>query len=58
MVYTLSQSTRKLPAADKMTFLLATVDTLVRDIPMYELENVPGPDAAKLSYNTMREENL
>ena len=37
-----------------MTDLLATVDTLVRQIPMYELENKPEPAAAQLSYETMR----
>ena len=58
MVYTVSQSTKKLPAADKMTFLLATVDKLVRNVPMYELENMPVPEAAILSYETMREEKI
>ena len=58
MIYTVSQSTKKLPAADKMTFLLATVDKLVRKVPMYELENMPVPEAAVLSYETMREEKL
>ena len=54
MVHTISQSTKKLPAADKMTDLLATVDALVRQVPMYELENKPEPAAAQLSYETMR----
>ena len=54
MIYTISQSTKKLPAADKMTDLLNTVDALVRQIPMYELENKPEPAAAQLSYETMR----
>lgn len=54
MVNTICQSTRKLPAADKMVHLLSIVDKLVRQIPMYELENLPVPEAARLSYETMR----
>ena len=54
MIYTISQSTKRLPAADKMAHLLSTVDALVRQVPMYELENKPELDAARLSYETMR----
>lgn len=54
MIYTVSQSTKKLPAADKMIHLLSTVDKLVREVPMYELENMPELAAAQLSYETMR----
>ena len=54
MIYTISQSTKKLPAADKMIHLLSTVDKLVREVPMYELENMPELAAAQLSYETMR----
>lgn len=54
MIHTISQSTKKLPAADKMVHLLSTVDTLVRQVPMYELENMPELAAAQLSYETMR----
>ena len=54
MIYTISQSTKKLPVAEKMIHLLSTVDKLVRAVPMYELENKPETAAAKLSYETMR----
>ena len=54
MIHTISQSTKKLPAADKMVSLLTIVDKLVRDVPVYELENKPELEAAKLSYETMR----
>ena len=33
--------------------MLALVDQLVREIPVFELENRPEPEAAKLSYETM-----
>lgn len=54
MIYTISQSTKKMPAADKMIPLLSVVDKLVREVPMYELENMPELAAAQLSYETMR----
>ena len=33
---------------------LALVDNLVRSIPVWELENYPGPEAARLSHDTMQ----
>lgn len=33
--------------------LMSAVDKLVRMIPVYELENLPNADAARLSYETM-----
>jgi hypothetical protein len=54
MIHTISQSTKKLPVADKMIHLLTNVDALVREVPMYELENKPELAAAQLSYETMR----
>ena len=33
--------------------MLSLVDQLVRGIPIFELENRPEPEAAKLSYETM-----
>ena len=53
-IYTICQSTRRLPVAEKMIHLLAIVDALVKQVPMYELENRPEPAAARLSYETMR----
>lgn len=54
MIRTISQSTKKSPTADMMVHLLSTVDKLVREVPMYELENMPELAAAQLSYETMR----
>ena len=33
--------------------MLGHVDKLVREIPVFELENRPEPEAAYLSYHTM-----
>lgn len=33
---------------------LNSFDKLIREIPIFELENLPVPDAARLSYETMR----
>jgi len=53
MIRILSQSTKKIPDPLVMAQLLSHVDTLVREIPVYELENTPTEAAAKLSYETM-----
>lgn len=58
MIYTISQSTKKMPTAEKMIPLLSVVDKLVREVPMYELENMPELEAARLSYETMRAGSL
>ena len=34
--------------------MLSHVENLVERIPVFELENRPEPEAALLSYNTMR----
>ena len=38
---------------DKLDIMLTLVDKLVREIPVFELENRPEPEAAQLSYETM-----
>ena len=38
---------------DKMECLLKLLDVLLREIPIFELENRPEPEAALLSYETM-----
>lgn len=53
MIRILSQSTKKIPDPMVMASLLSHVDALVREIPVYELENMPTPEAARLSYETM-----
>jgi len=40
--------------AESLDLMLARVDELVRQIPVFELENRPEIDAARLSYETMR----
>ena len=34
--------------------MISHVDSLVRSMPVFELENRPEPEAAWLSYETMR----
>ena len=50
----MTQTIRKRLNAEQMDLLLTTVDKLIREIPIFELENRPEPDAARLSYETMR----
>lgn len=50
----LSQTTVKISNVAKMEKLLATVGRLVEEIPVYELCNRPEPEAALMSYNTLR----
>ena len=38
----------------EMSLLLTHVDRLLREVPVYELENTPTESAARLSYETMR----
>ena len=39
---------------ENMSLLLTHVDCLLREVPVYELENTPTESAARLSYETMR----
>lgn len=50
----LSQTLRRRLNAEQMQLLLNHIQLLVREIPIYELENRPEPAAARLSYETMR----
>lgn len=52
--YIISQTMRKFKDAEKLDLLLSHVDKLVSEIPVYELFNKPEPEAAKLSFETMR----
>ena len=54
MVNVLFQTTKMIPDPAVMAQLLDLVDRLVRDIPVFELENEPTLAAAQLSYETMR----
>lgn len=49
-----SQTLKKFKAADNLDLMLSHVGKLVQMIPVFELENRPEPEAALLSYETMR----
>lgn len=49
-----SQTIRMFRDQDRLDLMLSHVGKLVRQIPVFELENRPEPDAARLSYATMR----
>ena len=49
----LGQTTFRL-TPNNMSLLLTHVDCLLREVPVYELENTPTESAARLSYETMR----
>ena len=50
----ISQTLRAFSRVSDMDLMLKHLDSLVRDIPVFELENRPEPEAARLSYETMR----
>lgn len=49
-----SQTIRKFKRAEDVDLMLSHVGKLVQMIPVFELENRPEPEAALLSYETMR----
>ena len=50
----LTQTFHKFKTIKNLDRVLQLVDQLVQEIPIYELENRPEPEAARLSYETMR----
>ena len=50
----LGQTLRRYESEDKLDQMLGTLDRFLREIPVYELENKPEPEAVWLSYETMR----
>lgn len=48
------QTMRKFIHLENLDRMLSHVDKLVRTVPVFELENKPDPEAAYLSYGTMR----
>ena len=50
----LTQTLRKRLNAEELNLMLSHADKLIREIPIFELENRPEPEAARLSYETMR----
>lgn len=49
-----SQTLRRFHKETTLNLALSHIDKLIREIPIFELENLPVPDAARLSYETMR----
>lgn len=49
------QTIRRFKQVENLDRMLTLVDKLVQQIPVYELENRPEPEAALLSYETMRQ---
>ena len=49
----LPQTTYRLRKPERMDLLLDHVEKIIREIPVFELENRPEPAAARLSYETM-----
>lgn len=50
----LNQTIRGFPDEFRLDLLLTSVDMLLREVPVFELENRPEPAAAILSYETMK----
>lgn len=50
----LAQTIRRFPDTERLDKLLTLLEQLLEEIPVYELENLPVPEAAYLSYETMR----
>ncbi len=48
------QTFRRFKSEEKLTKMLSHVDKLVREVPIFALENCPVPEAVHLSYETMR----
>lgn len=48
------QTVHQFSLAERMDLMLSHVDSIVRNIPVFELENRPEQEAARLSYETMR----
>ena len=50
----ISQTLRQFQVTEDLDLMLSRVGKLVCDVPVFELENRPEPEAAWLSYETMR----
>lgn len=50
----LAQTLRRFRQVENLDLMLSHVEKLVQMIPVFELENRPEPEAAQLSYETMR----
>ena len=54
MVQLLKQTIRKFGVAEKLDQMLKLVDTITQEVPVYELHCTKDPEAALLSYRTMK----
>lgn len=52
--YVVAQTLHRFKDESNLSLMLSHVDKLIREIPIFELRNLPVPDAARLSYETMR----
>ena len=50
----ISQTRRRFAQTESLDLMLQNVEKLAFEIPVFELENRPEPEAARLSYETMR----
>lgn len=50
----ISQTICKFKDVERLDLMLSHVEKIVQEIPVFELENRPEPEAARLSYETMR----
>lgn len=48
------QTRRQFEKIESLNLMLENIEQLIKDIPIFELKNRPEPDAARLSYETMR----
>lgn len=48
------QTTKKFKNVERLDLMLSHVESIVQQIPVFELENRPEPEAARLSYDTMQ----
>lgn len=48
------QTMRRFKKPENTLLMMEHLDNLIREIPIFELENRPEPEAARLSYETMR----
>lgn len=53
IIKVIHQTQHRYKFAGKLDLMLSLADKLVREIPVFELENRPEPEAALLSYETM-----
>lgn len=49
----MAQTIHRFPKVEMLDRMLGYLDMLLREIPVYELENLPESDAARLSYEIM-----